>query len=156
GVYDASLTEKLARVLKKLDCKRAMVVHGLDGLDEISTLGPTRISELDGDKIETYTIEPGDFGIPKAEPEEISGGNAEENARTLLRVLGGEKGPHRDITLLNGAAAISLSGRANSLGEGLELARKSVDSGRAYKKLERLIEATDGSMRRLKELEESL
>ncbi|KXA88995.1 anthranilate phosphoribosyltransferase [candidate division MSBL1 archaeon SCGC-AAA259A05] len=156
GVYDASLTEKLAKVLRKLDCKRAMVVHGLDGLDEISTLGPTRVSELEGEEIRTYAIEPEDFGISRTRPEEIAGGDAEESARILLRILEGEEGPHRDITLLNGAAAISLSGRANNLEEGLELAKKSVDSGKAYEKLKQLVDATDGDIGRLKELEESL
>lgn len=156
GVYDESLTEKLARVLRKLDCKRAMVVHGLDGLDEISTLGPTRVSELDRGKIQIYTIEPEDFGISRTKPGEIKGGDAEENARILLKVLGGERGPHRDITLLNGAAVIYLSGAADNLEEGLRLARESVDSGRAYRKLKQLVDATEGDEERLRELEESL
>lgn len=156
GVYDGSLTEKLARVLKKLECRRAMVVHGMDGLDEISTLGKTRISELENGEIRTYVIKPDDFGIPRTRPEEIAGGRVEENAEVLLNILGGEKGPHRDIALINAAAAILLSGKAEDLEEGLELAREAVDSGRAHEKLEQLVVASGGNMDRLKELEGSL
>lgn len=156
GVYDAVLTEKLSRVLKKLKCKRAMVVHGMDGLDEISTLGETQVSELRNGNIRTYVIEPGDFGIPRTEPEEIAGGDARENARILLRILRGEEGPHRDITLLNAAAAISLSGRTEDLKSGLKLAEKSVDSGEAYRKLRQLVSTTGGDIDKLKRSEESL
>lgn len=156
GVYDGSLTEKLAKVLGKLDTERAMVVHGLDGLDEISILGRTKISELDSGEISTYEIRPEDFGISRVGPEHVAGGDAEENAKKLLRVLKGEKGPARDIVLLNSAAAIVVSGKADDLEKGLELAAESVDSGKAYEKLLRLLEITNGDKNRLSELEEYL
>jgi len=150
GVYDATLTEKLARVLKKLECKRAMVVYGLDGLDEISTLGETQISELRNGRVRTYTIAPEDYGIPRARPRDIRGKNAYENARIMVKVLRGEKGPRRDITLLNAAATIFVSGKASSLRDGLELAENSVDSGEAYQKLVQLVNATGGNKELLK------
>jgi len=109
-----------------------------------------------GDGISTYTVEPEDFGLPRADPEDISGGDGEESARIMLRVLKGVEGPRRDITLLNAAAAIFLSGEAESLKEGLRFAERSVDSGRAREKLEELVEATDGDLERLEELEGSL
>ncbi|KXB05997.1 anthranilate phosphoribosyltransferase [candidate division MSBL1 archaeon SCGC-AAA382F02] len=156
GVYDPSLTEKMAKVLNKLNCENAMVVHGLDGLDEISTLGETKVSELVDGGVRTYSIEPEDFDIPRAEPKDIAGGDAEENAKILLRILKGEKNAPRDITLLNAAAAILVGEKAGDMREGLEIAKKSVDSGKAYEKLEKLIETSGGDKTRLRKLEESL
>lgn len=156
GVYDGSLTEKIARVLKRLNCKKAMVVYGRDGLDEISTLGETLVSELKNGEINTYTIKPEDFDIPRTQPQEIRGGDAAKNAKVLLRILSGERGPERDITLLNAGAAILVSGKARDLKEGLQIARGAVDSGEAYQKLELLVEATEGERSRLDQLEESL
>lgn len=156
GVYDAALTEKLARVLGKLGCKRAMVVHGLDGLDEISTLGETQISELSGGEVRTYTITPESFGIEHASAEALAGKDVGENARTLLRILRGERGPRRDIVLLNAAAAIVVGGKAKDLHEGTAIAANSVDSGRAYEKVVQLVEATGGDVQKLKAWEASL
>lgn len=156
GVYDPDLTEKMARVLGKLDCERAMVVHGLDGLDEISTLGETKISKLSNGKIRTFVIEPEKFDISRTEPEEVGGGNAEENARILLEILKGAKGPKTDIVLLNAAAAIFVGGRAEDLEKGVEIAREALDSGRAYKKLVQLVEASGGRVEKLRRLEDSL
>lgn len=156
GVYDAGLTEKLAHVLGRLGCERAMVVHGLDGLDEISTLGKTRISELEDGKVETYSIEPDDYGIPQTTPQEIGGEDAEENAKILLKVLGGEEGPHQDIIQLNAAAAILVGGRAEDLERGLELAGEAINSGRALEKLRQLIKTSDGDLEKLEALEDSL
>lgn len=156
GVFDKDLTEKLAKVLGKLGCKNGLVVYGLDGLDEISTVGKTRITELEKRDIETYEIEPEDFGISTAKPKEISGGNARKNAEILLRVLHGVKGPKRDIVLLNSAAAIYVSGKANSIDEGSKIAKKSIESGRALSKLKDLVKLSGGNSDKLKELEESL
>lgn len=143
GIYDAGLTEKLAGVLKELGSEHAMVVHGMDGLDELSTLGRTKVSELKGGKITTYYITPKDFGLGIATPKDLEGGTPEENARILLNILSGGKGPKRDIVVLNAAAAIYVSGIARDLKEGLRMAEKSIDSGTAMKKLERLKEISN-------------
>lgn len=156
GVYDLELTEKLARVLGELKVERAMVVHGLDGLDEISTLGKTRISELRDGGINNYTISPEDYGIARTTPEEIAGMDAEGNARTLLDVLHGEDSPHRDVVQLNAAAAILVSGKVEDLEQGLESAGKSINSGRALGKLQQLVKITGGERGKLEDLEDSL
>jgi anthranilate phosphoribosyltransferase len=156
GVYDAALTEKLARVLKRLGCRRAMVVHGLDGLDEISTIGMTQISELKGGRVRTYRISPEKFGIKRINKNEIAGADLDENARMMLRVLGGEKGPRRDIVVLNAAAAIVVGGKARTMLEGIAIAKRSIDSRKAYEKVVQLIEATGGDMQKLKALEASM
>jgi anthranilate phosphoribosyltransferase len=156
GVYDIGLTEKLAQVLGKLGCERAMVVHGVEGLDEISTLGGTQISELSDGKVRTYTIFPEEFGLDRADPETIAGKELGENVRMMLSVLKGERGPRRDIVLLNAAAAIVVGGKADGLHEGISIAGKSIDSGRAYEKLVQLVEATGGDVQKLKDLEAGL
>ena len=150
GVYDAGLTEKLARVLGKLGCERAMVVHGIEGLDEISTLGGTQISELNSDKVRTYTIFPEEFGFERANPEAIAGRELGENVQMMLGVLHGERGPRRDIVLLNAAAAIVVGGKADGFREGISIAGDSLDSGSAYGKLIQLVEATGGDIQKLK------
>lgn len=156
GVFDAGLTEKLAQVLGKLGCERAMVVHGVEGLDEISTLGGTKISELVDGKVRTYTIFPEEFGLERANPETIAGKELGENVRMMLSVLKGERGPRRDIVLLNAAAAIVVGGKADGLREGISIAGKSIDSGHAYEKLVQLVEATGGDVQKLKDLEAGL
>lgn len=156
GVYDGALTEKLAQVLTRLGCKRAMVVYGLDGIDEVSTLGETQISEIEDSKVSTYTISPEDFGLARTRSEAIAGKNLAENARMLLEVLRGEKGPRRDIVLLNAAAAIVVGGKAHDLHGGIAVAIDAIDSGSAYKKLVQLIEATGGSLDKLKALEATI
>jgi anthranilate phosphoribosyltransferase len=156
GVYDAELTEKLANVLKGLGCKRAMVVHGLDGLDEISTLGKTQISELEGKNVKTYRVSPEELGIKRTTPDAIAGKDLAENARMLLKVLRGEVGPRRDTVLLNAAAAIVMGGETRDLREGINIAAGAIDSGRAYEKMTQLIEATGGDMQKLKSLEATL
>ncbi|MFH1126358.1 MAG: anthranilate phosphoribosyltransferase, partial [Candidatus Altiarchaeota archaeon] len=141
GVFDGNLTEKLAEVLKLLGVKHAFIVHGMEGLDEISISGETRVSELHEGRIENYFVKPEDFGLARADLNEIKGGIKEENARMLTDVLKGvDKGPKRDITLLNSAAAIVSGGKAKNLKEGLKLAEKSIDSGMALEKLDRLVE----------------
>jgi anthranilate phosphoribosyltransferase len=141
GVYSRELTGTVAEALKMLGTRRAMVVHG-DGLDEITTTGITRVSELNNGTIEHYELSCEDFGIPKADPAALRGGDAGENAEIFLHVLGGEEGPARDIVLLNAGAAICLGGEAGSLDEGIRRAGDSIDRGRARRKLESLIEMT--------------
>ena len=156
GVYDRSLTETLARVLNELGVKQAMVVHGLDGLDEISNVGETQISELRGGEVETYVVEPNDFGFDPARPEDIRGFDVEGNAILLVKLLKGGDGPRRDVVLMNSAAAMVVGGKASDFKNGVEIARKSIDEGRAYEKLRALIGATGGEMSKLRALEAKL
>jgi len=143
GVYSPDLTEKIACVLLKLGVKRAMVVCGFDGMDEISICDRTRISYLYEEKIKTFEIGPEDFGIKRASPEEVKGGDSKENARIILEIFQGkEKGPKRDIVLLNSAAALFLSKKAKDIKEGIKIAEKIIDSGLAMKKLNELIDFT--------------
>ncbi len=138
GVYSRSLTDTLAEVLRTLESERAFVVHGLDGLDEITTTGPTQVSELNDGTVSTYEITPEDLGISRASPGDLAGGSAETNAAILRRVLHGEPGPRLDVVLLNAAAAIVAGAAADDLPAAIELARETVDSGRAIEKLEKL------------------
>ncbi|ADC70488.1 anthranilate phosphoribosyltransferase [Methanocaldococcus sp. FS406-22] len=140
GVYDEALTEKLANVLKNLGLRGALVVHG-SGMDEITTIGKTKISELRNGEVKSYYIEPEDFGIKRAKLEDIKGGNAEENAKIIRNIFEGEEvGAKRDIVVLNAAYALYIAEEAKDVEEGIKLAEKSIDSGKALKKLEDLIE----------------
>lgn len=143
GVYDGKLTEKLATVLGNLGSRHAMVVHGSDGLDEITLTGATRISEVRDGKVTTYEFSPEAHGMSLCSPESLKGGDAEENAAITLGILKGEKGPRRDISLLNAAAAIVVGGDVADMDKGLKRAAESVDSGAALEKLERLKEITN-------------
>ena len=138
GVYAPTLTEHLANVLKNLGSRRAFVVHGGDGLDEITTTTTTQVSELVEGEVNTYTLDPRAMGIPAAQPSDLKGGTPEENADMTLSILRGEKGPKRDIVLLNAAAAIVAGGKAADIAAGLAAAAESIDSGRALEKLEGL------------------
>lgn len=140
GVADTSLVEKLALVLQSLDCDHALVVHGEDGLDEITVTGKSHVCELKDGKINTYTIEPGDFGLVKAGLNDLKGGDAAENAALLKDILGGKKGPQRDIVVLNAAAALVASNKAKSIEEGIKMAIDSIDKGQAMDKLKRLVD----------------
>ena len=143
GVFSSDLTEVMAKVLGQLGIKEAIVVHGLDGLDEITITDKTKVSHLKDGKVENYLISPEDFGLKKFEPEDIKGGTAEENAKIALSILkGDDTGPKRDIVLLNAAAAIMVGGKAKDLKEGIKLAAESIDSGNANKKLEEMIAFT--------------
>ena len=144
GVYSPNLTETLANVLSGLGSEHAFVVHGSDGLDEVTTTGPTRVSELKTDSVSTYEISPGDFGLDTAAPEDLKGGEPAENAEILKGVLSGEKGPRRDIVLINSALALVAGGKAESVEEGVALAAKTIDSGAAMEKLEGLIAVSNG------------
>lgn len=138
GVYSPNLTEPLARVLGNLGCRHALVVHGLDGLDEISISGPTVISEMEEGLVHTYRVVPEDVGLARAPREYIRGGAKEENAAITLAVLGGEKGPRRDVVLLNAAAALLAAGAVRSLRDGVFKAEAAIDSGKALAALETL------------------
>jgi anthranilate phosphoribosyltransferase len=139
GVADGSLLEKMAQVLKSLGCRHALVVHGEDGLDEITITGETRVCELKEGDINSYTIRPEDFGLTRAGLEDLKGGTAEENATQLRSILSGAPGPQRDVVLLNAAAALLAGDRAETLQQGMELGREAIDSGRALAKLEQLV-----------------
>ena len=147
GVYDADLTETMARVLGELGSKAAWVVHGLDGLDEITLTAKTKVSALKDGKVETFYIDPVALGLDVCEPKDLVGGTAPENAAMLREVLGGAKGPIRDVVLLNAAAVLVVAGVAKDLKEGLAKAAKSVDSKAALKKLDGLVKITAGKAR---------
>lgn len=140
GVYEPDLTEKMAFVLKNLGIKRGLVFYGDDTLDEISITGKTKITEISGNEVKSYFIEPDDFGLKKVKIDEIRGGTKYENAKIITQILKGEKGAKQDVTILNASAAFFISGKAKSISEGIELARNSIESGAAFKKLEKLIE----------------
>ncbi|HVN67047.1 MAG TPA: anthranilate phosphoribosyltransferase [Candidatus Sulfotelmatobacter sp.] len=143
GVFHEELTEIMAAVLKNLNVKHALVVHGNDGLDEISLCEQTRMTELRNGKIDTYSVKPEDFGILRVRSEELRGGSPTENAEIAIDILDREeKGARRQVVLLNAAAAIYVGGKARDINEGLKLAAESVDSGAASKKLEELVAFT--------------
>jgi anthranilate phosphoribosyltransferase len=147
GVPRPELTELVARSLALLGSERAWVVHGADGLDEISTTGYTKVSEWRDGAVNTFYVHPGDFGVPKASPEELRGGDAAENAAIARAILAGDTGPRRDIVLLNAAAALLIAGRVASIAEGVLEAARALDSGAAGRVLDRLVDVS-GSGRR--------
>ncbi len=138
GVYAETLVDLMAQVLIKLGARHCFVVHGDDGLDEISISGPTRFCEGKGGRISCYRFDPRDAGVPPASLDAIAGGGPEENAKILLGILGGERGPRRDIVLLNAAPPLVACGKAKDFREGVALAAQAIDSGAAMEKLERL------------------
>lgn len=142
GVFDGRLAEVLARVLLDLGTERAMVVHGEGGLDEISTLGKTVISELKDGSVTTYEFDHLSVGIPSGTLAQIAGGDAETNAKIVRDILAGKKSPQRDITVLNAGAALHVSGNAPTFLDGVGQAKESIDSRRASKKLQELVDAT--------------
>lgn len=143
GVYAKELVETLANAAASLNAKHLFVVHGSDGLDEITTTGPTYVGEAKDGNVSTYEIKPSDFGIDQSKAEDLAGGEPEENAEIVRSVLSGEKGPRRDIVLLNAAAAITAGQKAKDIKEGLDVAAQSIDSRAAMTKLEALIEFTN-------------
>ncbi len=140
GVYSLELVDKLAEALSMLGLRRALVVHGLDGLDEITITGVTRIAEAREGSVRSYEVEPEEFGMKRGTLQDIAGGDAAENAAIIRAVLHGEKSPRRDVVLLNSAAALVAAGRADHIGEAVPLAARSIDSGAAAGKLEALVE----------------
>jgi anthranilate phosphoribosyltransferase len=140
GAFSQEAAKLMAEALWALDAEHVLVAHGLEGLDEVSTCGPTRVLEVKEGRIQDYTLTPEDFGVPRARPEDLKGGDPAECADLFRRVLGGEAGPARDIVLVNAAAAVYVSGKAENLGEGLVQAREALDAGKAREKLGRLVE----------------
>jgi len=156
GVYDSKLTAPMAYALKELGCEEAMVVHGLDGLDEISTLGKTAIAWLKEGKVATMETAPKDFGVKQARIEEIKGTTPDESAEIVFKILNGYcavDDPKTEVVLVNSAAGIIVGGKAENFSYGMALARKSIESGAAYKKLKALIKASGGDLSKLEELE---
>src|SRR5215813_11553358 len=139
GVAAAALTEPLARVLAELGTFRAFVVHGSDNLDELSTTGESRVSEVREGNVRTYSVRPEDFGVQRASIRDLQGGDRAENAQIIRSILAGEPGPKRDIVLMNAAASLVVGGRAQSLKDGVSVAARSIDSGAARGKLEGLV-----------------
>lgn len=142
GVYAPDLTEKIADVLGRLGTKQAFVVCGEGAFDEISICGPTRVSHLKDGNVSTFNMTPEEHGFKRATPEAIKGGNAQQNAHIILEILDGEKGPKRDMVLLNAAAAFVAAGLDGDFKEGIERGKVSIDSGRARGKLDSLVNFT--------------
>ncbi len=142
GVFDPTLTEKLAGVLRQLGSQHALVVHGEGGFDELSTVGWTKVSELREGTVKSYEIRAGDLGLQLASVESLRGGDVNQNVEILRSVLDAKKGPARDISLLNSGAALFVSGKAGSIKEGIALSREAVDSGAAKRKLNDWIESS--------------
>jgi anthranilate phosphoribosyltransferase len=136
GVSDARFLPTMAGALARLGVDRALLVSSQDGLDEMSTSAPTHVVEVNGDEIERYVVEPGDAGLPTADPAAVTGGTPERNAAVTRSILAGEPGAHRDLALLNAGAAIYAGGRAESIAAGVEAAAEAVDSGAAQRTLE--------------------
>jgi len=140
GVADGSLVEKMTLVLRSMGCHHALVVHGEDGLDEITITGETKVCELKDSNINSYSISPEDFDLPRASLDSLRGGTLDENTALLRRVLIGTSGPQRDVVLMNAAAALLAGDRVETLKQGAALAKEVVDDGHALAKLEQLIE----------------
>lgn len=142
GVYEAGLTEKIALVLKRLGTREAFVVCGEGTYDEISICGPTKVSHLKAGEVRTFQMTPEEYGLKRADCEDIVGGDAAENAKITRSILEGEKGPRRDMVLLNASAAFVASGICDDIRDGLQIAADAIDSGKARQKLDNLIEFT--------------
>lgn len=139
GVFSRQWIEPMAQVLKNLGAESIWVVHGSDGLDEITTTGPTSVAALENGAIRTFEISPKDAGLPLAKAEDLRGGDAAQNAEALLAVLKGEKTPFRDVAVLNAGAALVVAGKAKTLADGVAMAQQAIDSGAAKARLDRLI-----------------
>ncbi|HKY08773.1 MAG TPA: anthranilate phosphoribosyltransferase, partial [Candidatus Binatia bacterium] len=145
GIYSRELVGVIAHVLKNLGSARAMVVHGLEGLDEISLCGPTQVAELRDGEVREYTVAPEEFGLKRCRLDELHGGNAAQSAIIVRGVLDGKKGPARDVVLLNSGAALYVSGKAATIADGIRLAAQSIDSTQARQKLEQLVAMTNAA-----------
>ena len=143
GVPRPELTELVARSLAQLGAERAWVVHGADGLDEISTTGYTKVSECRGGAVNTFYVHPADAGLPKTVPASLRGGDAAENAAIARRVLDGERGPARDIVLFNAGASLLIASRAATVPDGIAMAAEAIDTGRARMALDTLIRVSN-------------
>ena len=143
GVYDEYLVEPLAQVLINLGVKRGMVVYGKDRLDEISMSAPTAVCEFKDGWFRSYTIAPEDFGFERCTKDDLKGGTPEENAKITREILGGAKGHKRNAVLMNAGAALYIGGKAETLKDGIALAAKIIDSGKALETLDKLIEVSN-------------
>ena len=143
GVYAPELTELVADVLRQVGCQKALVVHGSDGMDELTLTGPSRVSEWDGSEIRTYDVTPEDAGLERADADALKGGEPPENADITRAILAGENGPKRDIVLLNAAAALIAANKAENLREGVQQAASAIDSGEAARVLSHLVEVSN-------------
>ncbi|MGB8953381.1 MAG: bifunctional anthranilate synthase component II/anthranilate phosphoribosyltransferase [Candidatus Aminicenantales bacterium] len=139
GVFSESIMEKMARALIRLGVSRAMVVHGCDGLDEITLTGPTKVVEVNDGWIKTYVLNPQDYGFSCCSLKDLKGGDLKANCEIVMSILEGKRGPQRDVAVINAAAAISISGKAGSFSEALRMAEESIDSGAALRKMDDLI-----------------
>jgi len=145
GTFSKHWVEPMVQVLKNLGSESIWVVHGSDGLDEITTAGPTSVAALENGKIRTFEVTPEDAGLPRSKPEALRGGDAEHNAKALLDVLKGKPSAFRDVSILNAAAALIVAGKAKDLKQGAVLAAKSIDSGEAEGRLDRLIAVSNAT-----------
>jgi anthranilate phosphoribosyltransferase len=148
GVYSPSLAHTIADALVALGARRAYVVHGAGGIDELSPVGPNLVCEVDAGGVRSYQLDPLDLGVPRCDPAELRGGDPQTNAQGLRDVLAGAPGGHRSAALLNAAGAIAAAGHAADLREGLEAAREAIDSGAAAERLEELIAFSRGAVAR--------
>ena len=156
GVYTRKLTAPIANALKGLNCEEAMVVHGLDGIDEISTLGKTAISWLRNGEVNNIELSPKDFGVRKTELDAIKGTTPDESAETLYQILNGvgtNNQAKRDMVLVNASAGVIVGEKADCFSDGMEISRESINSGAAYAKLKGLVKASVGNLTKLEELE---
>jgi anthranilate phosphoribosyltransferase len=144
GVFAGEWIEPMARVLGNLGCERAWVVHGSDGMDELTTTGPSAVAELKDGEVHTFEVTPEDAGISRAKPEDLKGGTPEENADAMRAMLDGNAGPFRDVVLYNAAASLVVAGKAEGLEQGVEMAAAAIDGGNARATLERLVAITNG------------
>jgi anthranilate phosphoribosyltransferase len=157
GVYDSTLVEPMALVLQKLGTKEAIVVHGMDGLDEISIIGKTKLAWLKDDKISSKEITPSDLDLKQARPEEVSGLDVQQSAKLLVKILkGSERNDSAQVqmVLANSAAALVVGGKADTLVSGTRIAAQSIASGKAYEKLRQLVEVTGGDNEKLERLQD--
>lgn len=143
GVYDDYLVEPLANVLMSLGVKRGMVVYGLDKIDEISLSAPTKVCEFKDGWFKSYVIKPEDFGFERCKKEDLVGGEPEDNARTVIEILKGQKGHKRNAVLMNAGASLYIAGKAESIKDGIDLASQLIDSGKAYNTLQKFIELSN-------------
>ena len=145
GLYSGELVPMIAHVLRNLGSARAMVVHGMEGLDEISLCGPTKVAELRDGQVKEYTLEPERLGLTPCRLEDLHGGSAEQSATIVRGVLQGNRGPARDVVLLNSGAALYVGGAAAAIQDGIRLAAESIDTGKARQKLEQLVQMTNAA-----------
>lgn len=144
GVFDRKWVEPVAQSLKELGSERVWVVHGSDGMDEITTTGPTFVCELKDGEIRSFEISPAEVGLPVADPQDLKGGLPAENAKALREVLAGAKNAYRDIVLFNSAASLLVADKVNNLKDGVEMASAAIDNGSAADTLEKLVAASNG------------